>query len=868
MNRIQRRFASRSSSIGGFSLIEGIVATLLFVLLALLAARTVMHSTKAIVATSNTRRASHLARMVMEQFNNIAANSFYHMPTDYDGVQTFTPGLFFGTAEDNMGYDGYTIIPKVTPRGDGIADLELKLTWLESGETKSVTFTKNLFAISNKNAASGTVDVWVIADCSHADDDPAQCPGLSGFQVTAPNADPQYVNQFGKNESWATTVNGHAILRNVKLSSVNLNAPIPVSAGRSGSAFNVPSDSCGVGYYDSAAGGGDKITATMSIPVSVAGPNLALFKNFRPLGQVTGSVRNDDPTGPIATMAVLLKGSLINGAVIQSNSSGWQVNTNASGQFSFCNVVPGTLTLIAKGRPGSNPVIPTTDSRFLQGYTNPVSYSVSLNAAQHADDSAPTANPDLTIYPIGALLVKTVRKGNIGIAVPKTDYQVRVPPNAALPTLQFISLKAKTDDNGISHLFNLVTSSVPVEVPIDAARMPATSPAGLERGWAAYGQKAIVQRSAADRRPADNQVTIQMDEAYRIIGQVRSTATLAPIADLDVIVDGIGLPSSQIKQRTDANGYFGISGISLGGNWGYFNPKTNSTANAGFIPDLPSNLKISSATLTYSFKGAGATIYETFQGKVQDADHLNPIEGAVLSAKNGTIQSPSGVDATIMTDSTGEYSLRDTLSMGINLKQTFPNTCFRESATFPASVFPVNSALEWTCLQTTTTAGSIAPKPLYINPATAPSDTIEATKDCYSGAAIDVPVQNLSSLRLPVMLMRLTVFDVVGRITELTTNMPIASVDVCDAALNSNRCTSTDTSGNYSLTALIQPGSRTLNTGGNVGVRVNTGSTGIIDGYTYEIIGSSVTASIDSGLVDCHNPLTVDLKVRKSSTGL
>jgi type II secretory pathway pseudopilin PulG len=860
----------------GFSLVESIVAVLLFVLIALLAARIVMNNTRAIVSTNQNRKAAQLARMVTEQFNNIAATDFYSMATQYHG-QSFSPGSFFNTANDDLGFSGFTILPMVSPQNNGVANLTVKINWTQERGLKTATFTKSLYATTSKNIPSGVVDVWVIGNCASALTDPSLCPGLSGFQVTAPNADPNYVNQFNKNESWATTINGHAILRNVKLSSDNGNSPIPIQATKSGSSFNTPAGSCGTGYYDTATGNVGKVIATVNKTVTLAGPNIAIFKTFLPLGIVTGTLSNDDPSGTKSNLGVLLKGKAINGAVLQSNSKGWLVNTDANGTYTFCNVLPSALTITAQGRPGSDPKILTTDPNFLQGYTNPNSYSVTLPAASKANDSAPTLNQPLIVYPIGAVLVKTVQQANTGLTVPNVTVQIQVPPNAAMPTLQYSSYKAKTDVNGIVHLFNLVTSAAPVNVKIDAARAPVISGGYSDQGWAAYGSMVSVQRSASDKHPADNQITLAMDLGYRVVGRVLSSFDHTPLSGVNVTLQGIGLPNpSTLTMATDSNGYFGISGTSLGGAWGLYNPKLTTLNNTGFIPDLPTIYSVTTTYLStsYNFQLPNTSVFANFLGTVGDADLTSlVIPGAKITSQNGTVSLPNGNSGTIFTDASGNFSLRDTVNSGLNMDQSFPIQCFRDIGHFPAAAPSIDPALAWTCLSVSTnSAGAVTgPQPLYISTMTDVEDTLVATKSCYTQASAKELIKKGATTPNVAFYLQLSNYSVTGKVTDQALpHSPVADLEVCDATLNSPNCTTTNSSGIYTLNAVLLPSSRTsTNNRGVVAVQVVAGSIGTIDGYAYAVTMSSATSGMIPQTPDCNTPLSgVNLSVRKLSMGL
>src|SRR4051812_44516645 len=112
----------------GFTLIEAILAVMMVVLIGILTARSLMHTTRAMVSSNENRRAARLAEMVIEELNNMAAKNFYSMSSTYHG-QTMTPGAFFKTgAGDDLGFAGFKIQPAIEIKA-GVANLDLKISW-------------------------------------------------------------------------------------------------------------------------------------------------------------------------------------------------------------------------------------------------------------------------------------------------------------------------------------------------------------------------------------------------------------------------------------------------------------------------------------------------------------------------------------------------------------------------------------------------------------------------------------------------------------------------------------------------------------------------------------------------------------------
>jgi len=417
---MMKRFRYHPRGQAGFTLIEVLLAIVVIVGTAIVGSRTLLDSTKLMNRLHRQKQASNLSGMIFQQYQAYAAQNFQILSIYNSTSQS--PKQFFNKA-DNFGFDGLSITTVATyAENRSTCTVTATVNWTEGGNLKSASYKKTL-SPTNQMGVGGALQVWVMLPCSGytADQDIiAHCTPLSGFSLSATAATPGGSPILG-----ITGPDGSVLLKNVQLGG---SVPLTVTAPNTN-----------YSYYTLDQTGSYVATISTFATVIQANLNTKVITRFLPLGQVVGRLINDDTLNanpPVSGLQVSLGGNAVmmsSGSFTPCGTSGCIAITDANGRYEFDNVVPKGLTVTGIGRQGSDPMVQTSSTGFVQGYTNPV--PVTMNSSDWT--TAPLSGPigispalqiqDIHVKALGTVILTAI-DSLTNLPIPGATFYVGLPP--------------------------------------------------------------------------------------------------------------------------------------------------------------------------------------------------------------------------------------------------------------------------------------------------------------------------------------------------------------------------------------------------------------------------------------------------------
>ena len=436
----------RSSSLsteGGFTLVETLLAILIISLVGILGSRSLLDSTRSLASLNHRQRNSSLAEMVFQQYSSYVTQNYASLNT-YNVTNAQAKDFF--NKSDNFGYDGITITTDAEyATNRSTATVKVTLNWNEGGAAKTAVYIKTY--TESGQMGGGVVQVYVKQSCLGLTDPvqiAAQCPGLSGFNVTAPGADGSPVPQ-------TTDANGQALLKNIQVGSA-INAQISPPAPPSDYGVAITAPNYVPGYYAQDQFGAYSVTLTTTVSVQKGLITTVVLTNYKKTAGISGNVYNVasvTPAPPVdgldirVTSGYMAKG----GNYVACTAPAPCSVISSGGKYFFNNVIPvvgTTYTVVGFGQRGSDPTIQPGQAGFSWGCVPDfVGHPTSAWGNVTYDDFATNnTSRDVYVTVMGWLNLKAI------------DYVTRNPvPN--LPFKVDLSYTSDPSPYGIPHTTNV-----------------------------------------------------------------------------------------------------------------------------------------------------------------------------------------------------------------------------------------------------------------------------------------------------------------------------------------------------------------------------------------------------------------------------